>query len=107
MVVPLLWAMNRDPKLWPDPLQFRPERFIDPDTGALRKPDYFMPFQCGRRMCVGDEMGRSVIFLFSVTLLQRFRLSFPEGFHYDAERMKAEYGFVLIPPSHPVCLTPR
>lgn len=107
MIVPLLWAVNRDPKLWPDPLEFRPERFIDPDKGTLRKPDTFMPFQCGRRMCIGDELGRSIIFLFTVTLLQRFRLSFPEGFRWDPDRMKAEYGFTLVPPAHPVSLVPH
>ena len=117
MVVPVWWAMNLDPTLWTDPLQFRPERFLvdvsdRSGTGAaewrLEKPDCFMPFQCGRRMCIGDDLGRTVVFLFTVTLLQHFRLSFPPGFHYDIDgRMKPEYGFTLVPHPYPVAITPR
>ena len=111
MVVPLIGAMNRDPKLWSEPEVFRPERFLVKDdvTGeiACRRPDYFMPFQCGRRMCIGEDMGRTVIFLFTVTLLQNFRLSFPHGFEYDLAKMRPEYGFTLVPHPYPVVLTSK
>ena len=107
MVVPVWWAMNLDPNLWPQPLEFRPERFLSPDGRSVIKPDAFMPFQCGRRMCIGDQLGRTIIFLFTVTLLQRFRLSFPAGFDYDLDRMTPEYGFTLVPRPYPVALNRR
>ena len=50
----------------------------------------------GRRMCIGDELGRTIIFLFTATVLQQFRLSFPQGFRYDWDQ-KPEYGFTLVP----------
>lgn len=115
MVVPVLWAMNLDPTLWSEPNEFRPERFLtngDRETSGqplwkLIKPDHFMPFQCGRRICIGDQMGRTIIFLFTVTLLSRFRLSFPPEFDYHADRMIPEYGFTLVPQPYPVALTRR
>ena len=66
-----------------------------------------MPFQCGRRVCIGEDMGRTVIFLFTVTLLQHFRLSFPPGYEYDFKKMKPEYGFTLVPHPYPAVLTPK
>lgn len=111
MVVPLIGAMNHDPALWPEPEQFRPERFLvtDESTGELacRRPEHFMPFQCGRRACIGEDMGRTVIFLFTVTLLQHFRLAFPPGYEYDLAEMRPECGFTLVPRPYPVVLTPK
>lgn len=109
MVVPLMDAMNRDPKLWPQAHVFRPERFLSADavTGeaACKRPEHLMPFQCGRRACIGEHMGRALVFLFTVTLLQRFRLAFPAGFSYDVDAMPPECGFTLVPRPFPVALS--
>ncbi|EFX85499.1 phm, putative ecdysteroid 25-hydroxylase, ecdysone biosynthesis [Daphnia pulex] len=111
MVVPVWWAMNLDPTLWPEPLQFRPERFLEEEEEKWRveKPEHFLPFQCGRRMCIGDDLGRTLIFLFTVTLLQHFRLSFPPQFtDYSATNFpQPDYGFTLVPHPYPVALHPR
>ncbi|KAI9561435.1 phm [Daphnia sinensis] len=122
MVVPVWWAINLDPTLWPDPLRFRPERFLvraSHGEWTLSKPDHFLPFQCGRRMCIGDELGKTIIFLFTVTLLQRFRLTFPpdfkdyqpvigpDGQQRTDDMPHPEYGFTLVPHPYPVALHPR
>jgi len=98
MIVPLFWAMNLDPQLWDDPHTFRPERFLDADR-KLRKCDNFMPFQTGKRMCIGADLGRITVFLFTVSVLQRFRLDFPPGFNFDTNQ-KPDYGFTLVPPPY-------
>lgn len=38
--------MHHDEKLWSDPMQYNPNRFIDKD-GKLKKISAFMPFQTG------------------------------------------------------------
>ncbi|MEV8396720.1 cytochrome P450 [Streptomyces niveus] len=46
------YALHRDPDLYPDPLRFDPDRWLEerpqPPKGA------FIPFGSGKRMCIGD-----------------------------------------------------
>lgn len=46
-VIPNVYAVMRDPGLWPEPLEFRPQRFLDKE-GNFCKPDYFIPFNTGK-----------------------------------------------------------
>ena len=39
--------MHIDPKLWDNPEEFRPERFLD-DSGQLRQLEHYMPFGLGK-----------------------------------------------------------
>nr|CAH7768005.1 unnamed protein product [Callosobruchus chinensis]CAI5868368.1 unnamed protein product [Callosobruchus analis] len=56
-VIPLLHAVHMDPTLWKDPDTFNPSRFINAE-GKVCKPDYFLPFGVGRRMCLGEVLAR-------------------------------------------------
>nr|AQM57053.1 cytochrome P450 CYP306A2 [Sogatella furcifera] len=77
MVVPLLWAVHLDPKIWPEPEEYRPERFLD-EMGNYRKVEAWMPFQTGKRVCLGEELARMIIFLYASTILQKFKIEFPD-----------------------------
>ncbi|GAA1644975.1 cytochrome P450 [Catellatospora bangladeshensis] len=47
---------HRDPRLWPDPLAFKPDRF---DEG---RPAWgFLPFSAGRRTCLGAHLARAML----------------------------------------------
>ena len=46
-VIPNLWAMHMDEKIWGDPENFRPERFILED-GTCDKKNFTLPFGIGR-----------------------------------------------------------
>lgn len=50
-----IWAVHNDPKLWGDPQNFRPERFLN-DKGQLEKPDYWIPFSAGNSMKGREEV---------------------------------------------------
>ncbi|KAJ3645242.1 hypothetical protein Zmor_022916 [Zophobas morio] len=73
MIMPLLWAIHMDPKVYKDPEEFRPERFIDSD-GKFFKPESFLPFQSGKRMCVGEDVANMVTTIFIAGVLQNFKI---------------------------------
>ncbi|KAJ4845112.1 hypothetical protein Tsubulata_030344 [Turnera subulata] len=71
-----MWKLHRDPRIWSNPLEFQPERFltehINVDVGGM---DFeYTPFGSGRRMCPGVTFGLQVVHLTLARLLQGFEL---------------------------------
>jgi cytochrome P450 len=52
--------------------QFRPERFLDPETHKFVSDERVIPFSTGRRKCVGKSLAERQYFLFVVGMLQKF-----------------------------------
>lgn len=77
-VIPLINCVHMDPNLWDEPNKFNPSRFIDA-TGKIRRPEYFMPFGVGRRMCLGDVLARKEMFMFFSCMMHQFDLEMAEG----------------------------
>ncbi|KAL4228285.1 Cytochrome P450 1A1 [Mactra antiquata] len=84
-----IWKIQHDEKVWGDPWNFRPERFIDDEGNLLAKehPLYksLMPFGIGQRICPGEKFARVRYFLYLSTMLQRWTLTFPEGVHMSCD----------------------
>ena len=60
-----MFGQHRDPQLWDNPLEFRPERFLN--DGIAIKFDYssnyfqYLPFHSGRRKCAGVALGERML----------------------------------------------
>lgn len=67
------WVVHRDPKLFPDPDRFDPQRWRDDLQRRLPRFAYF-PFGGGPRVCIGNRFAMMEAKLMLATLLQRFRL---------------------------------
>ncbi|XP_072963334.1 cytochrome P450 93A2-like [Typha angustifolia] len=70
-----VWAINRDPNYWKDPLRFYPERFIEEEQQATDiKGQHFhmLPFGSGRRSCPGASLALLVIHPTLAAMLQCF-----------------------------------
>lgn len=93
-----------DPTLWNKPEEFNPSRFLDAE-GKVHKPEYFMPFGVGRRMCLGDVLARMELFLFFASLMHTFNVSLPDG--ASVPSLKGNVGITISPDQFQVVLTPR
>ncbi|NWW53720.1 CP3AC protein, partial [Pedionomus torquatus] len=72
MVVTIpVYVMHRDPEYWPEPEEFRPERFSKESKESL-DPYIFLPFGAGPRNCLGMRFALLTLKVAMVTLLQRF-----------------------------------
>ena len=76
MLLPNVWAINRDPALYgADAAEFNPDRHIDPATGKLNtgpmhmKEEGHVSFGFGRRICPGRSLGNKMVFIALATML--------------------------------------
>eukprot|EP01018_Ginkgo_biloba_P016804 Gb_26507 [translate_table: standard] len=89
-------GIGNDPKLWTDPLEFRPERFLEGDadvdiTGV--KQIKMMPFGAGRRICPGLGVGTLHINLIVGRMVQSFEWLCKPGHEVD---LAEQYAFTVI-----------
>ncbi|KAJ0732938.1 putative cytochrome P450 [Helianthus annuus] len=73
-----VWAINRDPKIWDDPLSFKPERFIGSNVSYKGNDFGYLPFGSGRRMCPGETMASKLILLTVASLVINFDWFIPD-----------------------------
>ncbi|KAL7613604.1 hypothetical protein Lser_V15G08952 [Lactuca serriola] len=76
-----LYKMQRDPKIWSEPLEFRPERFLTSHKGIDVKGNHYelLPFGSGRRMCPGVSFALQAVSLALASLIQQFVLKKPSN----------------------------
>ncbi|XP_028172630.1 cytochrome P450 18a1 [Ostrinia furnacalis] len=103
-VVPLINCVHMDPNLWEEPKQFNPSRFID-DSGKIRRPEYFMPFGVGRRMCLGDILARMEMFMFFSSIMHQFDVCLHEGDSLPS--LEGIVGATIAPKAFRVKFVPR
>ncbi|KAM7413922.1 hypothetical protein PAMA_018966 [Pampus argenteus] len=77
LIIPNLSSVMFEEGQWKSPREFNPENFLN-DQGEFVKPEAFVPFSAGPRMCLGEGLARMELFLFLVTLLRRFKFIWPE-----------------------------
>lgn len=104
-VLPNLYGIHMNPKLWNEPDKFDPTRFIVNERA--HKPDYFIPFSVGRRMCLGDLLAKMEVFLFLVGLLQKYDLSVADEDKHCPPQVKGTIGVSNTPASFRVALRCR
>ncbi|KAK6792722.1 hypothetical protein RDI58_011803 [Solanum bulbocastanum] len=67
-----IWAIQRDPKVWKEPNEFKPERFKAMEGEKEGLNNKLISFGMGRRSCPGATMGTRAISLALGALIQCF-----------------------------------
>uniref|UniRef100_A0A7M4F0B6 Cytochrome P450 2J6-like n=1 Tax=Crocodylus porosus TaxID=8502 RepID=A0A7M4F0B6_CROPO len=93
-----------DPEQWKSPRQFNPGHFLDKD-GNFVSQEAFLPFSAGHRVCLGEHLARTELFIFFSNLLRAFTLRLAEG----VKQVNIEPVFTSTLQPHPyrVCAIPR
>jgi len=71
------YLTQREPRFFPDPLEFRPDRWSEPMSAALPRFAYF-PFGGGARQCLGDSFAGLEATLIIATFAQKWRMRLAE-----------------------------
>jgi cytochrome P450 len=72
IVVMSQWIVHRDPRFFPDPERFDPDRWTPERRAALPRFAYF-PFGAGPRQCIGEGFAWMELVLVLATLAQQWR----------------------------------
>ncbi|XP_033515510.1 cytochrome P450 78A5-like [Nicotiana tomentosiformis] len=68
-----MWAITHDEKIWSQPKEFMPERFLEEEIAIMGSDLRLAPFGSGRRVCPGKAMGLATVQLWLAQLLQEFK----------------------------------
>ncbi|KAI9823703.1 MAG: hypothetical protein M1819_001147 [Sarea resinae] len=79
-----IMLMHHNPVIFPSPLVFQPDRWLDPETSpALQK--YLVPFSKGTRMCLGMHLGYAELYLTMAAIYRNFDLRLYDTTREDVE----------------------
>ncbi len=97
MVLYSPYVTHRLPDLWPEPLAFRPQRWLPDDPGYLEPPPFAsVPFGGGYRRCIGFGLAKFEIKVAIVRLVQRTALE-PLNRHIAATGVAANAPAAGVP----------
>ncbi|KAF5185609.1 Cytochrome p450 [Thalictrum thalictroides] len=80
-----LYKIQRDPRIWSNPCEFQPERFLTTHANVDVKGQHFelIPFGSGRRSCPGISLTLQTVHLSLARLLQGFEFLTPHDAPVD------------------------
>lgn len=79
MVIINSWSIGRDPLIWKEPDEFKPERFLNSSIDFKGHDFELIPFGAGRRGCPGTAFAIAAAEIVLANLVQKFDWSLPEG----------------------------
>ncbi|OWA52895.1 Cytochrome P450 2U1 [Hypsibius exemplaris] len=100
-----LWAMHHDERLWNEPMEFRPERFLGMDGQCRKDFEAYLPFGTGHRGCMGEQLAKMEFFIFLVTTIRTFSVTFPIGLKPDP--IEGTYKLVYEPKTYDLLIQKR
>src|SRR5581483_5627846 len=93
------YLMHHDPRYFPDPFRFDPERWT-PEAKAARPKFSYFPFGGGPRVCIGEPFAWMEGILLIATFAQRWRLTLAPGYPVVLQpliTLRPKYGIRMTP----------
>jgi cytochrome P450 len=75
IIVANAWAILHDPEIYPDPEEFKPERFLNKDGSVRDDPTLSLAFGIGKRLCPGRHFVDAAIFVVTSSVLSVFNVT--------------------------------
>jgi cytochrome P450 len=99
------YVVQRDPRWFPEPLAFRPERWMGgaPENADRPKFSYF-PFGGGSRVCIGERFAWTEGVLLLATIGQHWRLRLAPGHRVETKpviTLRTKYGMRMVAQRRP------
>ncbi|MGB7864016.1 MAG: cytochrome P450, partial [Candidatus Sulfotelmatobacter sp.] len=91
------FVTQRDPRYFPDPLRFDPDRFSTEGKAQRTKFTYF-PFGAGVRQCIGESFAWMEGVLILATLAQKWKLQLVPGHRVEPQpliTLRPKYGMLM------------
>jgi cytochrome P450 len=98
MVLMSQWVTHRDPRFWPEPDRFDPERWT-PEARASRPKFAYFPFGGGARVCIGEQFAWMEGVLLLATIAQRWRFELAADARVEPQpliTLRPRYGMPMI-----------
>nr|ADX99241.1 geraniol 10-hydroxylase [Picrorhiza kurrooa] len=89
------WAIGRDPETWPNPLEFKPERFMESEVDMRGRDFELIPFGAGRRICPGVTLAVRMVPVMLGSLLNSFDWKLEGGAGPKDLDMEEKFGITL------------
>ncbi|ETE57844.1 Cytochrome protein, partial [Ophiophagus hannah] len=77
MVFVNIQSAHHDESQWKFPNEFNPSNFLN-EEGDFVKPEAFLPFSAGPRVCLGEILARIELFLLFTSIVRNFQLLWPD-----------------------------
>lgn len=89
------WAIGRDADAWKNPLEFKPERFLESDMDVRGRDFELIPFGAGRRICPGLPLAIRMVPVMLGSLLNSFDWKLEDGSSPEELDMEEKFGITL------------
>ena len=108
IIIPSLMTVLLDPKYFPDPHKFNPNRFLN-NEGAFVANEHWIPFGIGKRYCLGQSLAEKEYFWFFTGLLQKFDINPDPNQTLPSYHMSdsPQTSMIRAAPTFNIILTPR
>ncbi|CAL8123365.1 unnamed protein product [Orchesella dallaii] len=105
LLIPNIYHVHHDKKIWGDPENFRPERFLNKDESRVIESNAMVAFQPGKRQCLGEPLAKDVLFLYVAKIFQNLH-AFPDPSN-PAPNFDYDDGYLLIAKPYRVVMKSR